>query len=127
MLPVDNDQPLILDLAASPGGKTTHITSRTGDRGLVIANDASLSRLPALRSVLQNWGAINIATTSFPGEQFGDWFPECFDKVLLDAPCSMENLRSTASHPMRAISPRERQGLAQRQARLLSSAFTSRR
>jgi 16S rRNA (cytosine1407-C5)-methyltransferase len=129
MLPVelfhlDNlEQPLILDLAASPGGKTTHLVSRTNDRGLVIANDASLSRLPALRLVLQNWGAINTAVTSFPGERFGAWYPECFDRVLLDAPCSMENLRSTESHPMRPITVRERQGLSQRQIRLLTSAF----
>ena len=129
MLPVElfdldhQNEPLILDMAASPGGKTTHLISRSMDRGLVIANDASPSRLPALRQVLAQWGAMNIATTSFPGEQFGAWFPERFDRVLLDAPCSMENLRSSESHPMRPISARERTGLAHRQARLLASAL----
>jgi 16S rRNA (cytosine1407-C5)-methyltransferase len=77
--------------------------------------------------VLQNWGAANTAVTAFPGEKFGAWFPECFDRVLLDAPCSMENLRSSESHPMRPISNRERQGLAQRQARLLASALQAAR
>jgi 16S rRNA (cytosine1407-C5)-methyltransferase len=66
---------------------------------------------------------MNIATTSFPGEKFGAWFPERFDRVLLDAPCSMENLRSSETHPMRPISERERQGLAHRQSRLLVSAL----
>jgi 16S rRNA (cytosine1407-C5)-methyltransferase len=129
MLPVELfdldglEAPLILDMAASPGGKTTQLASRTGDGGLIIANDSSQSRLTALRLVLQNWGAINYAVTHFPGEQLGAWFPERFDRVLLDAPCSMENLRSTESHPMRPISERERDNLAGRQLRLLKSAF----
>ena len=88
--------PLILDLAASPGGKTTHITARTGDRGLVIANDSSPDRITALRIVLSTWGSINNAITHFPGEKFGTWFPETFDYVLLDAPCSMQGIRTTA-------------------------------
>lgn len=128
MLPVElfdfsTPTPLILDLAASPGGKTTHIIARTGDRSLVIANDSSRDRLTALRIVLSNWSAFGTAVTNFPGEKFGTWFPGTFDRVLLDAPCSMENLRSTESHPMRPITSRERSNLAGRQARLLSSAL----
>ncbi len=129
MLPVElfdfkNDrQPLVLDMAASPGGKTTHIISRTCDHGLVIANDSSRSRLTALRLVLQNWGAINKAITCMPGERFGELFPDTFDYVLLDAPCSMENLRSLDSHPMRSITEKERQNLTTRQKRLLESAL----
>ncbi len=128
MLPVElfdfpEHPPLILDLAASPGGKTTHIIAKTGDRGLVIANDSSRERLTALRIVLANWSAYGTAMTNFPGEKYGKWFPETFDRVLLDAPCSMENLRSTESHPMRPITARERTSLAGRQARLLASAL----
>jgi len=117
------EPPLVLDMAASPGGKTTHLVSRTGDRGLVIANDSSRSRITALRLVLQTWGAVGTAVTCFPGERFGDWFPETFDRVLLDAPCSMQGLRASESHPMRPVTDRERDNLAVRQARLLESAF----
>ncbi len=120
-----DERPLILDMAASPGGKTTHLVSRTLDRGLVIANDSGLERTTALRLVLQTWGAVNVAVTRFPGEKFGRWFPETFDRVLLDAPCSMQSLRSTESHPMRAISPREQSTLARRQASLLASALAA--
>jgi 16S rRNA (cytosine1407-C5)-methyltransferase len=110
-------------MAASPGGKTTHLVSKTGDQGLVIANDSSHSRITALRLVLQTWGAASSVVTSFPGEKFGDWFPDTFDRVLLDAPCSMHNLRSSDSHPVRPISDKERTSLAVRQAHLLASAF----
>jgi 16S rRNA (cytosine1407-C5)-methyltransferase len=115
--------PLILDLAASPGGKTTQLAGRTLDRGLVIANDSSQSRIQALRVVLQNWGTASVAVTRFPGELFGTWYPETFDAVLLDAPCSMEGLRATEAHPLRPITDKERTSLARRQAALLESAF----
>lgn len=120
-----DERPLILDMAASPGGKTTHLVSRTLDRGLIVANDAGLERTTALRLVLQTWGAINVAATRFPGEKFGRWFPNTFDRILLDAPCSMQSLRSTESHPIRAISPREQRNLASRQAGLLASALAA--
>lgn len=129
MLPVelfdmdDSRAPLMLDMAASPGGKTTHLVDRAGDRGLVIANDSSGPRIRALQLVLAQWGAVSAAVTHFPGERFGAWFPETFDRVLLDAPCSMQNLRSTESHPMRPISEKERGALALRQANLLESAL----
>ena len=117
------DAPVILDLAASPGGKTTHLVARSMDRGLVLANDSSASRIPALKTVLKNWGSIGHAVTQFPGESFGDWFPNTFDLVLLDAPCSMQSLVSLDSHPMRPITEREEKALAQRQTALLCSAL----
>ncbi len=117
------DSPLILDLAASPGGKTTHLIGRSLDRGLVLANDSSASRIPALKTVLKNWGSVNHAVTQFPGESYGDWFPNTFDLILLDAPCSMQSLVSLDSHPMRPITEREEKALAQRQTALLKSAL----
>lgn len=118
-------RPLILDLAASPGGKTTHLISRTLDRGLVLANDAGMERITPLRLVLQNWGTVNTAVTRFPAEKFGRWFPARFDWVLLDAPCSMQSLRPTESHPMRPISTREQSSLARRQTAMLISALAA--
>ena len=118
-----NGSPLILDLAASPGGKTTHLIGRSMDRGLVIANDSSPSRIPAMKTVLKNWGSVNHAITQFPGESYGDWFPNTFDLILLDAPCSMQSLVSLDSHPMRPITEREEKALAQRQTALLESAL----
>ncbi len=117
------DELLILDMAASPGGKTTHLVDRTHDRGFILANDASKSRIPALRSVLAAWGAINQAVVQYPGESFGSWYPETFDRILLDAPCSMENLRPTTTHPLRDTSVDERLRLQERQVQLLTGAL----
>jgi len=118
-----SDHPLILDMAASPGGKTTHLIDLTQDQGFIIANDASQSRIPALRSVLAAWGGINQIVTNYPGEAFGDWYPETFDLILLDAPCSMENLRATPNHPPRETTDDERLRLQERQIQLLTSGL----
>lgn len=130
MLPVSlfnpqklQDSPLILDMAASPGGKTTHLISASDDRGMILANDGSASRITALKKVLKNWGSVNHAVTNFPGERFGDWFPNTFDAILLDAPCSMQGLVSSDTHPIRPITEREEKALAERQLQLLGSAL----
>lgn len=129
MLPValfdmhgDSDD-LCLDLAASPGGKTTHLVSRQNDRGLVMANDSSQGRIQALKVVLQHWGATNTAVTRFAGEKFGTWFASTFDRVLIDAPCSMQGLRTADSHDSRPVTDKESRSLAQRQIALLTSAL----
>jgi 16S rRNA (cytosine1407-C5)-methyltransferase len=125
LLDFNTPHPLILDMAASPGGKTTHLIDCSQDKGFIIANDASRSRIPALRSVMANWGGINQAVTNFPGESFGRWFPETFDIVLLDAPCSMENLRPAPNHPPRETTDTERLRLQDRQIQLLISGLSA--
>jgi len=118
-----SDKPLLkLDMAASPGGKTTQMIDASLDRDFVIANDSSASRLSALRTVLQTWGATNYAITNYAGERWGDWYPETFDQILLDAPCSMQSLRTSSTHPHRPITNDERGRLASRQTALLISA-----
>jgi len=119
----DADAPLILDLAAAPGGKTTHLASRYGDRGVILANDSSARRIAALRSNLQTWGVFGALVTNFPGERIGAWFPEAFDRVLVDAPCSGDTLRVSTGRKQRVVSERERAALCQRQDALLTSAL----
>ncbi len=118
----DHPAPLVLDMAAAPGGKTTHLISRYGDRGLVLANDSSARRLGSLRANLQRWSGFGTLVTNFPGERFGRWYPETFDRVLLDAPCSGETLWPESGGRGRTVSERERARLCTRQITLLSAA-----
>ncbi len=117
--------PLVLDMAASPGGKTTHLAAKINDRGVIFANDSSSGRIAALRSNLQTWGSFSTALTSYPGERFGEWFPDTFDQVLLDAPCSGESLRTAERRKTRFVSQTERLQLQRRQIKLLDSAVHS--
>ncbi len=77
----------ILDLCASPGGKTTQISQAMENRGVVFANEPSLARIAPLRSNCERLGAVNVAITRYDGRRFPD---HLFHRVLVDAPCSSE-------------------------------------
>jgi 16S rRNA C967 or C1407 C5-methylase (RsmB/RsmF family) len=78
----------ILDMCASPGGKTTQLADYFPE-SLIIANEVNRSRTPQLFDNLDRMGYDNVAVVSCDGRFFQN-FPEYFDTVLLDAPCSGE-------------------------------------
>ncbi len=78
---------IVLDIAASPGSKTTQIAALMKNKGLIIANDVNIKRLTALRFNLQKCGVVNTVVTNLDGR----WIHNLkikFDKILVDAPCS---------------------------------------
>ena len=79
---------LVLDLAAAPGSKTTQLSAMMESRGLVLANDPDRERLRALSGNLDRMGCLNVAVAGMDGARLARLFPESFDKVLLDAPCT---------------------------------------
>jgi len=81
---------LILDLAAAPGSKTTQIAALMADKGLLVANEYSSSRIKALHSNLQRMAVSNTVISHYDGHVHGDYLENCFDAVLIDAPCSGE-------------------------------------
>ncbi|MBU5678284.1 MAG: NOL1/NOP2/sun family putative RNA methylase [Candidatus Aenigmarchaeota archaeon] len=81
----------ILDVAASPGSKTTQIAEMMKNKGCIIANDVSLDRIKILRFNLEKCGVMNTIVTKMDGRLFKK-FKERFDKILLDAPCSSEGV-----------------------------------
>ena len=89
-----NPQPneWILDLAAAPGGKTTHLASLMKGQGLLIANEIKDKRVGHLAMNVERWGAGNIVVTNETPERLADHFGPCFDSVLVDAPCSGEGM-----------------------------------
>jgi 16S rRNA C967 or C1407 C5-methylase (RsmB/RsmF family)/NOL1/NOP2/fmu family ribosome biogenesis protein len=82
----------ILDLAAAPGGKTTHLAALMQNRGLLVANDISPRRVRDLARNIERWGARNVAVTNEAPENLADHFGAAFDRVLVDAPCSAEGV-----------------------------------
>lgn len=77
--------PYILDLAATPGRKTTHLVDRFCDQDLIVANDSSPKRITTLRSNLQTWGAMGVMLTNYPDERLGLWFPKTLSGIGLAA------------------------------------------
>ncbi|MGZ6346234.1 MAG: RsmB/NOP family class I SAM-dependent RNA methyltransferase [Anaerolineales bacterium] len=82
----------ILDLAASPGGKTTHIASLMQGKGLLVANEIKTKRLNHLVVNVERWGSENLVVTNETPERLADHFGAYFDRVLVDAPCSGEGM-----------------------------------
>src|SRR3989338_2017752 len=78
----------ILDLTAAPGGKTTQMASLMGDEGRIVANESDRIRYEKLKANIELQGASIVEVVLSYGESFGKKFPERFDRVLLDAPCS---------------------------------------
>lgn len=123
MLPVEVMDPApgwrVVDVAAAPGGKTTHLLGRVGESGLVVANDVSSSRLRGLHENLDRWGVASVATCSQPLERLGGWAAGAFDAALLDAPCSGEGLFRREPEALLQWSEALIAGCARRQSRLL--------
>lgn len=82
----------VLDLCAAPGGKSTAIAGALQGEGLLVSNDISHSRAKALLKNLELAGIKNMCVTSESPDRLAARFPEFFDKVLVDAPCSGEGM-----------------------------------
>ena len=83
---------VVLDLCAAPGGKTTHIASKMGQKGLLVANEIHPSRAKILSSNIERMGIKNAIVTNETPERLAKVFPSFFDRVLVDAPCSGEGM-----------------------------------
>lgn len=82
----------VLDLCAAPGGKATELGARLRGRGVLVANDISSSRAKGLLKNIEVFGIGNVLVTSEEPGQLETYFPEYFDKILIDAPCSGEGM-----------------------------------
>ncbi|MEK6939941.1 MAG: NOL1/NOP2/sun family putative RNA methylase, partial [Nanoarchaeota archaeon] len=76
---------LVLDMAASPGSKTTQMAAMMKNEGLIVANDYKGDRLQSLGINLQRSVTTNCLITLMRGQGIKEMQ---FDKMLLDAPCS---------------------------------------
>jgi len=84
-----NPQPgeKILDMCASPGGKTTYIGQLMKNEGLLVANDLKKERIKSLFFNIHRMGIKNSIITNYDAREFAKLYNK-FDRVLLDAPCS---------------------------------------
>jgi 16S rRNA C967 or C1407 C5-methylase (RsmB/RsmF family)/NOL1/NOP2/fmu family ribosome biogenesis protein len=81
----------VLDLCAAPGGKSTHLSSMIGSRGLLIANEVIRTRASVLAENITKWGNPNTIVTRNDPSAFSE-LQGFFDIILVDAPCSGEGM-----------------------------------
>lgn len=81
----------VLDLCASPGGKSTIVLDHLEDHQYLISNELIPSRNNVLKENLTKWGRPNFLVSQNKPKDFAS-VEQHFDLILLDAPCSGEGL-----------------------------------
>lgn len=82
----------VLDVCAAPGGKATELGAKLQGKGVLMANDISNSRAKGLLKNIELFGIGNMLVLSEEPGKLTEYFPEYFDKILIDAPCSGEGM-----------------------------------
>lgn len=119
-------QETVLDLTAAPGGKTTQMACFMNNRGRIVANESNRIRYDKLLANLRSQQAEMVEPLLGYGESMGKKYPEQFDRVLLDAPCSTEGQFETSRPATYRHWRLETIGeMAKQQKKLLRSAFSA--
>ena len=82
----------VCDLCAAPGGKTTQIAGRMAGEGFLLCNEINPKRAKILSRNIERMGVGNALVTNEHPEKLSQRLAGCFDKVLIDAPCSGEGM-----------------------------------
>ncbi len=82
----------ILDSCSAPGGKTTQLAAFAGEGGIVVANEYEAKRCRILQSNVERMGCRNTIVVNLDTAVLAEAYPEKFDVVLCDAPCSGEGM-----------------------------------
>ena len=112
---------MVLDLCASPGGKSTHMAQRMLNTGLLVANEPELRRQVALSHNLSRLGVLNTVITRYQAQEFT--LRQKFDYVLADVPCSGEGRFRFQGKPMWYGESRREGRLLHLQKRIILRAF----
>ncbi|MFN2339852.1 MAG: 16S rRNA (cytosine(967)-C(5))-methyltransferase RsmB [Halanaerobium sp.] len=76
----------VLDLAAAPGGKTSHLAELMNNTGTITALDISQNRLNLVKENLQRLGVENVRLKRADAAKYED--NKKYDRILADLPCS---------------------------------------
>lgn len=109
----------VLDLCASPGGKSTHLLNLLEPTQLLVSNEVIKTRISTLKENLIKWGHENIVLTQNDSEDFKD-LEGFFDLVVVDAPCSGEGMFRKEKNAIAEWSPENVEICYKRQRRILT-------
>ena len=82
--PQENE--MILDMTAAPGGKTTEIAALSNNKAMITAIEKNKIRSERLQYNIDKQGAKKVTVLNTDARNLNEYF--MFDKILLDAPCS---------------------------------------
>ena len=112
----------ILDMCAAPGGKSTQLKNKLGEKGLLVSNEIIPSRCKILTGNIERLGLKNTVTTCMDSSRLAKTFPKTFDMIMVDAPCSGEGMFRKEQIAIDEWSPNNVLKCAERQAEILDNA-----
>ena len=112
---------LICDLCAAPGGKTTQIAGRMLGEGLLLCNEINPKRAKILSRNIERMSVANAMVTNEHPARLAEKYAGCFDRVLIDAPCSGEGMFRKEEAAVTDWSQETVEMCARRQAEILHS------
>ena len=112
----------VLDLCAAPGGKSTQLAGKMAGEGLLVCNEIHPKRAGILASNIERLGIANALVLNEHPARLAERFPEFFDRVLVDAPCSGEGMFRKHDAAFEDWSPETVAMCARRQAEILDCA-----
>jgi len=115
----------ILDLCAAPGGKSSQLRNKLGENGILISNEIVPSRCKILTGNMERLGCRNTATTCLDPARIAQIFPETFDMIMVDAPCSGEGMFRKDDTAIKEWSADNVLHCAQRQKGILGQAVSA--
>jgi len=112
---------IVLDLCASPGGKSIQILEKLNGSGFLLSNEIVYSRAKILYENLNRMGFNNFAITcNSPQDFIGSDLK--FDKIIVDAPCGGEGMFRKDNFDLNAYKQSNIETNAKRQMEILNCA-----
>lgn len=113
---------LVLDACAAPGGKSLFIAEQINPGHLTV-NDLSQKRIQRLKQTFSDYGIAQYTSHTGNAATLFKKYPEYFDRILLDAPCSSEkHIYNSPKHLKQWSTGRTRQ-LKQTQLSLINGLY----
>ncbi len=112
----------VLDMCAAPGGKSTQLKNKIGEDGLLVSNEIILSRCKILTGNIERMGLKNTVTTCMDTKRLAETFPDTFDLIMVDAPCSGEGMFRKEEAAVTEWSEENVKKCAKRQKEILNNA-----
>lgn len=113
----------VIDLCASPGGKSTQIAGAMAGKGLLISNEINRSRAEVLAGNIERMGITNAVVLNETTDRLADRFEGYFDAVVVDAPCSGEGMFRKDPEAIAQWSLENVSVCTQRQKEILENAY----
>ena len=112
----------VLDMCASPGGKSSQAAIKLGGEGLLVSNEIDRKRALVLRENIVTLGYTNTVVTNMRPDALARTFGAYFDAVIVDAPGSGEGMFRKEEQAILDWSPQNVRACAARQREILISA-----